>query len=331
MRRITNCKNMSREELLIALLKSNQSRVELYKSKSDNAEIEETWKFFCEIRNKRSKSAVKEIRKDLYEKEKGLENEEEQERRQHAEGLNMFKNFLEGLREEIKKNYYKQIETKGAFNNNYIEYESRGDKDKNLSPEDYLDIIRPFLRDMINNHKTHGECKIQLTMQITFISSLGTREFRIMHSKSDNAEIMSGIETDDIINELFESFLRRYHEKLETKIRGSEFVFESVDLLYYSLHKISLNRGGSCIDSPDWIKHKKATINPKSKDNKCFRDAITPALNHRKINNYPERISNLTPFFDQYNWKDIEFPLHSKDWKKFEQNNRTIDLNILFV
>ena len=53
---------------------------------------------------------------------------------------------------------------------------------------------------------TCGEWKIQLIMQITFISSLGTREFRIMHSKSDNAEIMSGIETDDIINELFESF-----------------------------------------------------------------------------------------------------------------------------
>ena len=75
---------MSREELLIALLKSKQSRAELYKSKPNNAEIEETRKFFNEIRNKFSKSTIKEIRKDLYEKEKGLENEEEQEGRQHA-------------------------------------------------------------------------------------------------------------------------------------------------------------------------------------------------------------------------------------------------------
>ena len=118
-------------------------------------------------------------------------------------------------------------------------------------------------------------------MQITFISSLGTGEFRIMHSKSDNAEIMSGIETDDIINELFESFLTRYQERLETKMReGSNFVFESVNLLYYSLHKISLNRGRSCEGSPSWIKNKKATINPKSKDHKCFRDATTASLNH---------------------------------------------------
>ena len=73
---------MSKEELLIALLKSVQSHAKLYKRKSNNAEIEETRKFFNEIRNKFSKSVIKEIRKELYEKEKGLENEEEQERRQ---------------------------------------------------------------------------------------------------------------------------------------------------------------------------------------------------------------------------------------------------------
>ena len=81
----------------------------------------------------------------MYEKEKGLKSEEEQKRRQKAKELRVFKNFLEELREEIKKNYYKPIRTKGTFNDNYIEFESRGDKDKNLSPEDYLDIIKPFL------------------------------------------------------------------------------------------------------------------------------------------------------------------------------------------
>ena len=66
-------------------------------------------------------------------------------------------------------------------------------------------------------------------------------------------------------------------------MKGSQFVFESVDLLYYSLHKISLNRGGSYIDSPSWLKNKRATINPKNKDNECFKYAITVALNHEKI------------------------------------------------
>ena len=59
---------------------------------------------------------------------------------------------------------------------------------------------------MIDNHKARGEWKIQLIMRINFISSLDTREFHTMHSKSNNVEIMMGIETDDIINELFKSF-----------------------------------------------------------------------------------------------------------------------------
>ena len=104
---------------------------------------------------------------------------------------------------------------------------------------------------MIDNYKAHSEWEIQLIMKINFISSLDTDEIRTMHTKSDNIEIMNGIETNDIINELFKSFIERYQETLETKLKGSTFVFESVDLLYYILHKISLNRGGSYIDSPD--------------------------------------------------------------------------------
>ena len=118
-------------------------------------------------------------------------------------------------------------------------------------------MIRPYLRDMIDNQKVHSEWKIQLVMKINFISSLDTNEFREMYTKSDNIEIMNGTETNDIIKELFKSFLRRYQEEVETKMKGSSFVFESVDLLYYKLYKISINRGGSYIDSADWIKKKK--------------------------------------------------------------------------
>ena len=82
----------------------------------------------------------------------GLKSEKEQDRIQHAEELRAFKNSLEESREEIKKNYYKPRRTKDASNDNYIEYESKGDKNKNLLLEDYLYIIKPFLRDMINNH-----------------------------------------------------------------------------------------------------------------------------------------------------------------------------------
>ena len=74
---------------------------------------------------------------------------------------------------------------------------------------------------------------------------------------------------------------------------GSEFVFDDVNVLYYNLNKISLNRGGSYIDSPEWIKNKKATINPNNNDNKCFQYALTVALNYEKIKKDPQRISKI--------------------------------------
>ena len=64
---------------------------------------------------------------------------------------------------------------------------------------------------------------------------------------------------------------------------------------------------------------------------KCFQYVLTVALNYEQIKNHPERISKITPFIDQYNWKEIDFPSHSKDWKNFESNNKLIALNILYV
>ena len=62
-------------------------------------------------------------------------------------------------------------------------------------------------------------------------------------------------------------------------MKGSEFIFDSVDVLDYNLNKISLNYGGSYIDSPKWLKNKKATINLKNNDDKCFQYS----LNHKHI------------------------------------------------
>ena len=120
-------------------------------------------------------------------------------------------------------------------------------------------------------------------------------------------------------------------EGLATKMRGSNFTFDRVDLLEYHFHKISLNRGGSYIKFFDWIKNKEARTNPKNNHNECFKYAIIAALLHQEIGKYPQRISKLKPFIGNYNWKDIEFPSHSKDWRKFEQNNQSIALNILFT
>ena len=74
--------------------------------------------------------------------------------------------------------------------------------------------------------------------------------------------------------------------------------------MYYKCRKINANRGGSYIDSPDWIKNKKATINPiNKKDNKRFPYAIAVTLNHDEIKKDLQRITKVKPFINKYNWE----------------------------
>ena len=114
-------------------------------------------------------------------------------------------------------------------------------------------------------------------------------------------------------------------------MRASEFGFNGASLLYYDFNKICLNSGRSYIEPAKWIKDKRSITNPKNNDYKCFQYAITVALNRDNINRDPQRISKIKPFIEQYNWNGIEFPATSKDWKKFEQNNESIALNVLYV
>ena len=92
-------------------------------------------------------------------------------------------------------------------------------------------------------------------MAINFISSKKhSDEIGNMRTKSDNIEIMMGSETDEVIEKIFESLLERCQEGLEESIKGSEFIFDSVESLYYRLTKIRFSRGGSYIDSPKRLK-----------------------------------------------------------------------------
>ena len=140
-----------------------------------------------------------------------------------------------------------------------------------------------------------------------------------MHSKSNNIEIMVNDKLEDVIKELFQSLLSRYQIGMKTSMRVSDFIFDCVHLLYYKCDEISFNQGGSYIDSPDWIKIKKLTINPiNKKDNKCFKYAVTVALNHEETRKDLQRITKIKPFIDEYNYEGINYPSEKDDWKKFE-------------
>ena len=117
-----------------------------------------------------------------------------------------------------------------------------------------------------------------------------------MHPESDNISIMINDEADDVVKEFFDPLKNRYQNNLEL-MKGSEFVFDYVHLLYYKCHKINPNHGGSYID---WIKNKKATINPiNKKDNKYFQYAVPVALNYEEIEKHAERITKIQPVINK--------------------------------
>ena len=148
-------------------------------------------------------------------------------------------------------------------------------------------MIRPYLRDLINEHKPIGEpidesndedtdraeWKIQLRKQNSCISTKSFEETCTIYTKSEALEIFMGSDTNDIIDRRFSTLLQRFQRAQETSNdRGSEFIPDSVELLYYHFQRIDIRRAVSYIMSPDWIASKKATINPKNeKNNKCFQ------------------------------------------------------------
>ena len=161
-------------------------------------------------------------------------------------------------------------------------------------------------------------------MYVNFLSSRDTREICTIYTWSSNVNIMQGRDTNDIIKELFESFLHDYQKKLKI-IKGSDFIFESVDLMDYKLHRVRLNRGGSYMKSPKWLENKKAVINPKNENNDiCLQWLIICALNYNEI--MKKQFENI---FKKIKHEDKNFSSHKRNWEIFEQNNESVALNVL--
>ena len=237
--------------------------------------------------------------------------------------------FIENIRDLFSILDYEPVLIKSGFDNNYLEYMSN-DNDS-LSFNEYLELIKPYLYDLINVYKPKGEWKLQLSAEISFIlQKPNSNEIRIMFTRSTPEEFMIGSETEEVAEKLM-SILQKYQDNLQNKMKGSDFIFNGINYLYYDLNRITISNGGSYIESPRWLKDKKCTINQKNSDNKCFQYATTLALNINSIDKHPQRISKVKPYIDNCNWNDINFPAAKKDWNKFEVNNKNVALNILYV
>ena len=238
--------------------------------------------------------------------------------------------YIENIRDLFSILDYEPVLIKSGFDNNYLEYMSNGND--SLSFNEYLELIKPYLYDLINVYKDKGEWKIQLSAEISFISQKpNSNEIRVMFTRSTPEEFMIGSETEEVAEKLIMSILKKYQDNLQNKMKGSDFIFNGINYLYYDLNRITISKGGSYIESPKWLKDKKCTINQKNNDNKCFQYATTLALNINSIDKHPQRVLKIKAFIDNYNWNDINFPAAKDDWNKFEVNNKNVALNILYV
>ena len=107
------------------------------------------------------------------------------------------------------------------------------------------------MRNIIINLQNSDAWKIQLTIAINFISSKDVAEERVTQSSSDNIKFTLHSDANEIVDEFFKSLCSRYQQSLETSMKGSDFVFDSVQVMHYKCHKVSFICGGLYINSPD--------------------------------------------------------------------------------
>ena len=156
--------------------------------------------------------------------------------------------FIENIRDLFSILDYEPVLIKSGFDNNYLEYMSNGNN--SLSFNEYLELIKPYLYDLINVYKAKGEWKLQLSVEISFVSQKsGSDENRVIYTRSTPEEFMIGSETEEVAEKLFMSILQKYQDNLQNKMKGSDFIFNGINYLYYDLNRITISKGGSYIES----------------------------------------------------------------------------------
>ena len=148
-----------------------------------------------------------------------------------------------------------------------------------------------------------------------------------MPFKSLMTEFFQGSDNNDLLQRML-AYIKIQTEN--PKFPETDFALDKIMHLYINFHRLALTRGSSYVELPEWIKNKKAVINPKNKDEECFKWAVIGALYPEEIKEDHQCISKLRPYENQYNWKGLEFSPSIKKINKFENNNPGIAVNVLF-
>ena len=188
--------------------------------------------------------------------------------------------------------------------------------------DSYFNQAKTYIKELIEKQlKEMGSAKIIMTLYVRW------KKLKDLDDGTGDEYIRIEMPFNSLMTEFFEGsniskLIKRMlaHIKAQTenpKFPESGFTLDKIMHLYINFHRLVLTRSSSYTELPEWIKNKEAVINPRNRDEECFKWAVIAALHHEEIKKDHQRISRLRPYEKQYNWKGLEFPVSIKKIDKF--------------
>ena len=208
----------------------------------------------------------------------------------------------------------------GASGGAYSRYRIDGVEGMDLPT--FFSKTRSSILELLRRESTRRAVRSQTTTWIRFIKG------QVEHVDLAFNSMMTPVYNLNDIGEIVGSMIEHMSQQVENPaLRDSKFVFDRVMQMEISMHRLNLTRGSSYIPLPSWLSKKKAIINPKNLDMKCFKWAVIAALKWREIDRDHQRVSKLRRYNDP-GCDGINFPVSACDIKRFESRNE-ISINVL--
>ena len=208
----------------------------------------------------------------------------------------------------------------GAFGGNYSKYRIEGIE--GMEVPTFLSKIRASIGNVLRKETSQRAIRCQTTTWIRFEKG-DDYVNKAFNSRMTPVYMLS--EMDTIVQEMVNHMEKQVDNP---KLRDSKF--DRILHTDINIHRLNLTRGSSYIPLPDWLAKKKAIINPKNLDNKCFKWAVIAGLKWEEIGTNPERISKLRKYENEFDCSEITYPVSIKNISKFETRNE-IGVNILAI
>ena len=239
-----------------------------------------------------------------------------------VKGANKAKNRLMAKREALKLQLNDTTPRliEGAFGGNYSKYRIDGIEGMDLPT--FFSKIRGSISNVLKKETTQRSIRSQTTTRIKFMKG---DEYVSLAFNSRMTPVYMLNDIDSIV----QSMINHMAQQVENPaLRDSKFVFDSIMHTDISIHRQNLMRGSSYIPLPDWLAKKKAILNPKNLDMKCFKWAVIAGLKWEEIDRDHQRVSKLRRYENEFDWEGMSYPVSTKDINKFETRNR-IGVNVL--